>query len=287
LVLPSVRSIVSIAVNYYSPELHRDGNGIGKISRYAWGEDYHELVLRKAEHLAAFIRDLSPGAETKTYVDTGPIMDKAWAARAGIGWIGKHTNVITRGSGSWVFLGTVLTSVDLEPDEPATDLCGSCTACLDACPTEAFVAPYLLDATRCISYQTIEHRGQMPGDIKKNVGAWVFGCDVCQDVCPWNRFQQPAAEAGFWPRPGNLAPSLEELGQLTEAEFSERFRGSPVRRSKYEGFMRNVAAALESFPKSEHLIGEHLKNTLAARITKIAMKLFPQFFVFVAFFVAK
>lgn len=260
LVLPSARSVISIAVNYYSPELHTDAKGIGKISRYAWGDDYHAIVLEKADRLADFVRREAPGAQTKTYVDTGPVMDKAWAARAGVGWIGKHTNVITRGAGSWVFLGTVLTSIDLDPDEPATDLCGTCTACLDACPTHAFAEPYVLDATRCISYLTIEHRGALPDDLTKDFRGWIFGCDICQDVCPWNRFQRPTDEPGFRPRPGSVAPDLDELSALTEGQFHERFRGSTVTRPQHAGFVRNVRIALESFSKSEHLTGKSLKN---------------------------
>ena len=260
LVLPSIRSVVSIAVNYYSPEPHSDAAGIGKISRYAWGDDYHAIVLEKADRLADFVRREAPGAQTKTYADTGPVMDKAWAARAGVGWLGKHTNVITRDAGSWVFLGTVLTTIDLDPDEPATDLCGTCTACLDACPTQAFAQPYVLDATRCISYLTIEHRGELPGDLTKDFRGWLFGCDICQDVCPWNRFQRPTAEPGFRPRPDTVAPALQDLTSLTEEQFHKRFQGSPVTRPKHAGFVRNVKAALESFTKSEHLTTKKSKK---------------------------
>ena len=260
LVLPSIRSVVSIAVNYYTPEPHSDAAGIGKISRYAWGDDYHAIVLEKADRLADFVRREAPGAQTKTYADTGPVMDKAWAARAGVGWLGKHTNVITRDAGSWVFLGTVLTTIDLDPDEPATDLCGTCTACLDACPTQAFAQPYVLDATRCISYLTIEHRGELPGDLTKDFRGWLFGCDICQDVCPWNRFQRPTAEPGFRPRPDTVAPALQDLTSLTEEQFHKRFQGSPVTRPKHAGFVRNVKAALESFTKSEHLTTKKSKK---------------------------
>lgn len=252
LVLPSVRSVVMIAVNYFTGHRHSAAAEAGKISRYAWGDDYHDIVLRKVEHLAEFISRQEPATETKCYVDTGPVMEKAWAARAGVGWIGKHTNVITQKTGSWVFLGTLLTSADLDPDEPAVDHCGTCRACLDACPTGAFPEPYVLDASKCISYLTIEHRGAFPAGTHEQLDGWVFGCDICQEVCPWNRFERETDEPGFQPRMGNEAPLLTELEGLSESQFSERFKGSPVTRPKHAGFIRNVRAALESLGKSGH-----------------------------------
>lgn len=251
-VLPSVRSIVVVAVNYFTGHRHSESSESAKISRYAWGDDYHDIVLQKVERLADFIRRELPGSETKCYADTGPVMEKAWAARAGLGWIGKHTNVITREAGSWVFLGTLLTSAELDPDEPSADHCGTCRACLDACPTEAFPRPYVLDAAKCISYLTIEHRGAIPHYAANRLGGWVFGCDICQEVCPWNRFERSSDEPGFRPRPGNEAPSLSDLASLTEPKFLDRFKGSPVTRPKYQGFMRNVKAVLESLGKTEH-----------------------------------
>lgn len=251
-VLPSVRSVVMIAVNYFAGHRHSELPDAAKVSRYAWGDDYHEIVLRKVEQLADFISRQAPATETKCYVDTGPVMEKAWAARAGVGWIGKHTNVITLKTGSWVFLGTLLTSAELEPDEPAVDHCGTCRACLDACPTGAFPDPYVLDASKCISYLTIEHRGPFPADVQDQLGGWVFGCDICQEVCPWNRFEQETDELRFQPRKGNEAPLLTELVQLSESQFLERFGGSPVTRPKHAGFIRNVQAALESLGKTGH-----------------------------------
>ncbi|MCU0454006.1 MAG: tRNA epoxyqueuosine(34) reductase QueG [Bacteroidetes bacterium] len=252
LVLPSVRSIVVVAVNYFAGHRHSSASESAKLSRYAWGDDYHDIVLQKVERLAELIRHELPGAETRCYADTGPVMEKAWAARAGVGWIGKHTNVITRDAGSWVFLGSLLTSAELKPDEPAVDHCGSCRACLDACPTEAFPQPYVLDASKCISYLTIEHRGPLPAEAANQLNGWVFGCDICQEVCPWNRFEQPSDEPGFQPRPGNEAPLLVDLERLTETGFLDRFKGSPVVRPRYHGFMRNVKALLESLGKSGH-----------------------------------
>jgi epoxyqueuosine reductase len=241
-----------VAVNYFTGHRHSANTDIAKISRYAWGDDYHGIVLGKVERLAEFIRGQAPEAETKCYVDTGPVMEKAWAARAGVGWIGKHTNVITQKTGSWVFLGTLLTSAELEPDEPAVDHCGTCRACLDACPTGAFPQPYVLDASKCISYLTIEHRGPFPPGQESQLDGWIFGCDVCQEVCPWNRFEREADEPGFHPRKGNEAPLLADLSRLSESQFMEQFKGSPVTRPKHAGFMRNVHAALESLGKSGH-----------------------------------
>jgi len=174
------------------------------------------------------------------------VMDKAWAVKSGIGWLGKHTNVITQTVGSWVFLGEILLNAELAYDDPITDHCGTCTACIDACPTRAIVEPYVLDASRCLSYWTIEHRGPIQPAIIPHAAGWVFGCDICQDVCPWNRFQQPTPEPGFQPRPENIAPKLTELAAISQEEFSSRFRRSPVKRSKRDGLVRNANAAIES-----------------------------------------
>ena len=246
IVLPGARSVISVGMNYYSPEQHSQLPGHAKISRYAWGDDYHAILEERLEKLEGFIGSLGPDVETRRYVDTGPVMDKAWAARAGLGWIGKHTNVLTRTHGSWIFIGTVLTSLECATDEPATDMCGTCTACVDACPTDAFPEPYVLDAARCISYLTIEHRGSLPEEHAGHLNGWIFGCDICQDVCPWNRFQQQTPEKAFSPRPGLVDPDLGTLSALTPEEFSVTFRGSPVKRAKHDGFHRNIRSVLES-----------------------------------------
>ncbi len=243
-VLPGARSVVSVAMNYYTPGEHPDDPSTGKISRYAWGDDYHLVIPQRLEALVSGLRALDPRIDAKVYVDTGPVMDKAWAVRGGIGWLGKHTNVITRAYGSWVFLGEIILNAELEYDVPVEDLCGTCSACIDACPTNAIVEPYVLDASRCISYLTIEHRGPLPVDLAASLERWVFGCDVCQDVCPWNRFQQPTEEQAFAARPANRAPALAELADLSAEEFTERFRRSPVKRTKREGLARNARAAL-------------------------------------------
>lgn len=244
-IVPNAKSVISVAMNYYADVPHTDSPEIGKISRYAWGDDYHILVTARIQTLVDCIKQEKPDANAKAYVDTGPVMDKAWAVRAGIGWLGKHTNVITKEYGSWVFLGNIIVDVQLEYDEPIADFCGSCTACIDACPTQAIVEPYVLDATKCISYLTIEHKGEIPGELKPKFENWIYGCDICQDVCPWNSFQQQTNEQAFLPREANVTPQLKELENITKEEFNERFRKSPIKRPKREGFVRNVKAVLE------------------------------------------
>jgi epoxyqueuosine reductase len=241
-VLPGVRSIVCVAMNYYVDVQHSSNRNAGKISRYAWGDDYHDLVGSRAEKLAVWIEKEFPGAHTRTYVDTGPVMEKAWAQRAGIGWIGKHTNVITQDRGSWVFLGEVLTTLELHPDRAATDHCGSCTLCIDACPTRAIVEPYVVDSHRCLSYLTIEHRGAFGEEF--SFENWIYGCDICQDVCPWNRkFSSETRESGFQPREHAVSPPLDEWSEMSAEQFRSMFKGSPIRRTKHEGLVRNVRAA--------------------------------------------
>jgi epoxyqueuosine reductase len=246
LLLPSAKSVVCVALNYYRSEKHVDNPDVGKISRYAWGDDYHDVLRDKLKALLAWIREREPEVEGKICVDTSPMMDKAWAVRAGLGWIGKHTNLITKEFGSWVFLGELLLSIELEYDsfiEP--DHCGKCTACIDACPTQAIIAPYQLDATRCISYGTIELReAELPEPVRSNLENWVFGCDICQDVCPWSRFSKQTEEERFAPREGIVEPSLQELIGMSQEEFSMRFRKSAIKRAKLLGIQRNARAAM-------------------------------------------
>ncbi len=242
LVYPEARSILSVAMNYYTPVRHDNRPGIGKISRYAWGEDYHRILTARLDLLLASIRKLSPGADGRVYVDTGPVMEKVWAQRAGIGWEGKHTNLITKEVGSWVFLGEILLNIELEYDVPATDHCGTCTRCIEACPTDAIIAPYVLDSTKCISYLTIEHRGEIEKELGAKFESWIFGCDICQDVCPWNqRFSTESAVPEFAPHPGNAAPNLAELQALSAEEFRARYRTSPVKRATHAGLVRNAS----------------------------------------------
>ncbi len=198
----------------------------------------------RLKQLWEWIRDCNPSAEGLFYSDTGPLMDKAWAHRSGLGWIGKHSNVITRDRGSWVFLGEILISLKLDYDVESRNYCGSCRRCIDCCPTKAIVAPYVVDARLCISYLTIELRGPIPRELRSMIGSRIFGCDDCQDVCPWNRFATASTEKEFYPDPRNHVPVLRDLMEMTETEFKERFRHSPVRRARYAGFLRNVAVAL-------------------------------------------
>jgi epoxyqueuosine reductase len=251
LVLPGVRSIVSVAMNYYTPDAYPDDPAVGKVSRYAWGDDYHDLLGERLEQLLDAVKRRSPGTEGKVYVDTGPVAEKYWAERAGIGWRGKHTNVITREFGSWVFLGEVLLTAALAYDEPAYDLCGTCTRCLEACPTQAFPEPYVLDANRCISYLTIEHRGEIARELGERLDRWIYGCDTCQDVCPWNeRFAAPTDQATFRRRDINHRPTAEEIAGMTDESFRAAYRHSPITRAKREGLQRNARLALPGHESS-------------------------------------
>jgi epoxyqueuosine reductase len=240
LLVPGAQSVIAVAENYYVPVTHAQSEGEGKISRYAWGDDYHIHATKRIQALLARIKQMAPDEEGRSYVDTGPVMEKAWAARAGVGWQGKHSNLITKEYGSWVFLGTIITTLALEYDEPIGDWCGTCTACIDACPTEAIVEPYVVDAARCISYQTIEHRGPIDEQLATDFNGWVYGCDICQDVCPWNRFAKATNHAEYEPRQGNVTPSLEELASMTQEEFSRRFSKSAIKRTKLAGMQRNA-----------------------------------------------
>ena len=251
LLFPGAKSIVVVALNYFTPHEHEDAAGLGKISRYAWGDDYHDVLKEKLRALLAFIESEAPSAEGKICVDTAPIMDKVWAQRAGLGWIGKHSNLITKEYGSWVFLGEILLNLELEYDaEIVPDHCGTCTACLDACPTDAIVAPYVVDSRKCLSYATIELRApDFPDEITENLNGWLYGCDICQDVCPWNRFEKPTAEASFEPRAGNVSADLDEILQLSPEKYAERFRRSAMKRTKLAGLQRNANALKKSGKK--------------------------------------
>ena len=241
-ILEGATSVISLAKNYYVPVSHPENSA--KISRYAWGDDYHVVIDKMLKTLVDKLRKRFPEKRFTYYCDTGPVMDKAWAQRAGVGWIGKHTNVINREIGSWIFLSEVITDLVCEYDTEAADHCGSCRACIDACPTEAIVAPYVLDANRCISFLTIENREDtIPAELTPKLENWLFGCDICQDVCPWNvRFQKPSDEGAFSPRAENLNLKAEDVHLMTREDFSQRFRKSPVKRAKYEGLRRNAEA---------------------------------------------
>jgi epoxyqueuosine reductase len=256
--LPWARSIVSVALNYNTPHprLTAQDSIRGWIARYAWGDDYHDVMQAKLERMLRFVREQAgPDAQGRIFVDAGPILDREAGARAGIGWYGKNTNLLSMQIGSFFFLGELCLSLVLPPDRPVRDRCGRCRLCLDACPTQAFVGPYVLDARRCISYLTIELKGAIPLELRPLVGTHIFGCDICQDVCPYNTKVKPTREAGFQPREGLHAPALIPLLELTEADFKTRFRGSPILRAKRRGFLRNVCVALGNLGSPEAVAG--------------------------------
>jgi epoxyqueuosine reductase len=240
--LPGARSVVAVALNY-APAGDAPGDW-QPVARYARGRDYHDVMRPKLSSLAAFIDTSGPGVRSRAAVDTSAVLERDLAARAGLGWIGKNTNLLSPELGSYFFIGIVLTTADLEPDAPQPDRCGSCAACLEACPTQAFVGPYLLDARRCISYLTIEHRGQIPTALAERLRDWVFGCDVCQEVCPWNRKAPASSEPAFAPA-APLGP-LADLLDLDAKRFRSRFRRSAIWRAKRGGLVRNVALTLGS-----------------------------------------
>jgi epoxyqueuosine reductase len=248
LVMPEVRSLVCVALNYYTPHQRPEGEEYAKISRYGWGRDYHKVMHKKLKQLAIWLESLHESVRAIYYADTGPVQEKVWAQKAGIGWIAKNGNVITPEYGSWVFLGEVLTNLSLESDRPHTEHCGSCTRCLDACPTGAITQPFVVDANRCIAYHTIENRAEeLPHTLTLNLQGWVAGCDICQDVCPWNqRFASTTDIAEFQPYPGNLAPQLLELAQISVQEWDKRFTASALRRIKPEMLQRNAKANLDA-----------------------------------------
>jgi epoxyqueuosine reductase len=277
---PWARSVIVCALNYntsqpYSTQVNDPERGW--ISRYGWGrEDYHDAVMRRLRTVEEALyhacgdqprfpiresaagtspggSEAAPALQTRCYVDTGPIVERVFARYAGVGWIGKNTCIINQRIGSWIFLGVILTSLELEADLPAADRCGSCTRCIDACPTDALVAPYQLDSNKCISYLTIEKRGEIPQDLRSGIGQQVFGCDICQDVCPWNRKAPATTATEFEPRPELVNPALEWLAQMNPDEFGRVFKGSPIRRAKRRGLRRNAVIAMGNSKNPEFL----------------------------------
>ncbi len=239
-VLPGARSVISIAINYGTDDCPCEDCGALKVSRYAWGEDYHRVLGRKLKALTELLDQWAPGSKSIFYVDTGPVMEKAWAQRAGLGWIGKNGNFLTRSFGSWVFIGEILTTVELPADECHSDFCGSCTRCIESCPTNAISEPYVVDAQKCIAYWTIEHRGEFPEGIAETLDGWIFGCDICQDVCPWNSFGQPTREPAFAPRTDAVCPPADRWVALSEDEFQHEFADSALKRVGRDGLVRNI-----------------------------------------------
>lgn len=247
-IMPAAVAVICVALNYYTNHQRPEGTQYAKISRYGWGRDYHRVLTKKLKQLAQWIQDSGKGVEARLYADTGPVQDKFWAQQAGLGWIAKNGNLITREYGSWVFLGEIITNLPLATDRPHSEHCGSCTRCLQACPTDAIRAPGVVDANRCIAYHTIENRAEeLPGAIAQNLQNWVAGCDICQDVCPWNqRFAKETDESAFQPYPDNVAPTLEALSTITEEDWNQRFPASALRRIKPNMLRRNAQAALEA-----------------------------------------
>ncbi|MDA0986873.1 MAG: tRNA epoxyqueuosine(34) reductase QueG [Bacteroidetes bacterium] len=238
-ILPNVKSIICVALNYYTNFEHSTDLKAGKISRYAWGTDYHLVMEKMLKKFKIEIEKLAPESKNKIYVDTGPVMEKYFSQKSGIGWRGKHTNVISKDFGSWIFLGEILTTLDLDYNAPMEDFCGTCTACLDACPTNAIVEPYLVDSNKCISYLTIEHKDEFK-NINYDFKNWVYGCDICQDVCPWNSNQRESIINDFMPRTDNINPQLEKIIEMDSETFKKQFNKSPIKRTKISGLKRNA-----------------------------------------------
>ena len=236
--MPGAKSVISLGLNYYTSYGYSGDSDKGKISRYAWGDDYHDIIDEKLKVMIDELKNIFPDAKFIGCCDTSPIMEKEWAERAGIGWIGKNTNLITKQSGSWLFLAEIISDLEIEPDDFALDFCGSCTLCIDTCPTNA-LEPYKLDARKCISYLTIEHRGEFEKSTP-SFGGWLYGCDICQEVCPWNSFQDETDDISFQPRDYGTEIELDYASEITDKEFKKVFEGSPILRTKPEGLRRNA-----------------------------------------------
>ncbi len=233
------KSVISLLLNYFPSEGQKDPNA-PKISKYAYGTDYHFVIKDKLKQLLQFIQDTIGEVHGRAFVDSAPVLDKAWAAKSGLGWIGKNSNLITQKVGSFYFIAELIVDLELEYDTPVTDHCGSCTACIDACPTQAIVDPYVVDGSKCISYFTIELKEEIPNDVKGQFDNWMFGCDICQDVCPWNRFSKPHNEPLFNPNPELLEMTKKDWEEITQEVFSKVFQKSAVKRTKFSGLSRNI-----------------------------------------------
>jgi len=239
ILVPGAKSVVSLLLNYYPKEFQREDSY--KISKYAYGTDYHFVIKDKLKSLMNFIHQEIGEVDGRVFVDSAPVLDKAWAAKSGLGWIGKHSNLLTKKTGSFYFIAELIIDLQLEYDTPVTDHCGSCTACIDACPTQAITAPYQVDGSKCISYFTIELKDSLPESQKGKFEDWMFGCDICQDVCPWNRFSKPHNEPLFDPHPDLLEMNKKDWEEITEEVFRKIFKKSAVKRTKFSGLKRNIA----------------------------------------------
>ena len=239
LLVEGSKSVISLLLNYCPSEVQTDKTA-PKISKYAYGTDYHFVIKDKLKQLLHFIQDEIGDVHGRAFVDSAPVLDKAWAAKSGLGWIGKHSNLLTQQVGSFYFIAELIIDLDLEYDAPTTDHCGSCTACIDACPTEAITEPYVVDGSKCISYFTIELKENIPTEFKGKMDDWMFGCDVCQDVCPWNRFSKAHSEPLFNPHPELLSMTKKDWEEITEDTFKKVFKNSAVKRTKFSGLKRNI-----------------------------------------------
>ncbi len=233
------KSVISLVLNYY-PE-QKQPNGLPKISTYAYGRDYHKVLKSKCKKLIAKMNNEFGSFAGRAFVDSAPIMDKVWAQKSGLGWIGKNSNLITKNQGSYFFIAEILCDLEIEPDSPIRDYCGTCTKCIDACPTDAIETPYIVNGSKCISYLTIELKNEIPTEFKGKFNDWIFGCDICQDVCPWNRFSKPTTEKDFDYKPEKLEMSFKDWEEITEDIFNEKFSGSPLKRAGFEGLKRNIS----------------------------------------------
>jgi len=240
LILPEIKSVISLGIFYKTDDVFPDNPDEGKVSRYAWGKDYHIVIKEKLEAFTSKIVALYPGFIYCFYTDTGPVMDKVWAQRSGIGWMGKHTNIINRDKGSWFFISNIFSNAEFEYSELSEDYCGTCTACIDACPTDAIISEYQLDSSKCISYLTIENKGDIPGKYRDKFNNWIFGCDICQDVCPWNiRFSSLTKEPDFLDTK-NKTIKFADLDNLTNSTFMKKYGDSPISRARLKGIRRNA-----------------------------------------------
>ena len=239
LLVEGSKSVISLTYNYYTDAVQQDADA-PKISKYAYGVDYHYVIKDKLNQLLEYIKDEIGDVHGRAFVDSAPIMEKAWAKKSGLGWIGKHSNLITQKVGSYYFIAELIVDLDLEVDHAVTDHCGSCTACIDACPTQAITEPYKVDGSKCISYFTIELKENIPSEMKGQLDHWMFGCDVCQEVCPWNRFSKNHSEPLFNPNPKLLSMSKKDWEEITQETFDKVFKNSAVKRTKYVGLKRNV-----------------------------------------------
>ena len=245
-ILQDAKSVISLALNYYTGKKYSGSVSKGKVSRYAWGTDYHLIIWEKLAQLEKELKEIDSEFESKSYVDTGPVMDKVWAVKSGLGWMGKHTNVINKNFGSWIFLSTIITNYEFEYLQQVPDFCGTCTACLDSCPTDAITQEYVVDANKCISFLTIENKNEIPDEFHRKFDGWLFGCDLCQDVCPWNiKFSKSTAEKEFYPANNNNELDLAEVINMNENEFKLRFERSPVKRTRLRGLKRNAGFLLK------------------------------------------